>query len=148
MGMYVQSSGGRGRRRTRRAMAEINVTPMVDVMLVLLVIFMVTAPMLTAGYDVDLPDAKGDITNKAEKFAVVSVLADGSLRLTNETGQESIVTADTMVARLQDIQQRIPTVRIAVMGDEKVPYGTLMEIMGTLYQAGYPKVSLITDPNG
>lgn len=143
MGMSMQSGGrGHGGRRKRRPMADINVTPMVDVMLVLLVIFMVTAPLLTTGVDVDLPSAKTpQIRDPDNKAVTVSVAADGKIYI-----QETPVDMATLVARLQALLKSNPEARIYVRGDSQINYGTVMEVLGTLHSSGFTKAALITRP--
>ena len=118
MGMAVKKAG-RGRRH--RPMGEINVTPFVDVMLVLLIVFMVTAPLLTVGVEVDLPKTKAGQINADAAPLVVSIKADGSLHL-----QDTEVPADALVPRLQAISDANPLVRIFVRGDKAVAYGEVL----------------------
>lgn len=144
MSMSVPSGGGHGRggRRKRRAVSDINVTPMVDVMLVLLVIFMVTAPLLTTGVDVDLPNAKTpQVRDPDNKAVTVSVAADGKIYI-----QETAVDMQTLVVRLQAVTKANPDARIYVRGDGRINYGTVMEVLGTLHSAGFTKAALITRP--
>lgn len=143
MAMFVQS-GGRGRsgRQRRRPMSDINVTPMVDVMLVLLVIFMVTAPLLTTGVDVDLPKAKtSQIRDPDNKAVTVSVASDGTIYV-----QKTAVDKDTLISRMQAIAKANPEARIYVRGDTQIDYGTVMEVLGLLHSAGFDKAALITSP--
>jgi biopolymer transport protein TolR len=129
-----------GRRRTR-AMSEINVTPMVDVMLVLLIIFMVTAPLMTSGVEVDLPDAASTAIKGDDEPLAVSVNANGSIFV-----QDTEVTLETLAPRLAAVSERNPDVRIFVRGDKAVDYGRIMQVVGTINAAGYRKVALLTDP--
>ena len=125
-------------------MSDINVTPLVDVMLVLLIIFMVTAPLLTVGVPVDLPktDAK-PITDPGEPL-VVSVKGDGKIFL-----QETEITLDTLAPKLAAITQNKQDTRIFVRGDKNVDYGRIMEVMGNLSVSGFNKVALIAElPQG
>ena len=128
--------------RTRRSpVSEINVTPFVDVMLVLLVIFMVTAPLLTVGVEINLPKSKaGPIKGEDEPLAV-SVKADGSIFL-----QETLVDLTQLAPRIKAIVGVNPDVRIFVRGDASINYGRVMEVMGTINSAGYKKVALVTQP--
>ncbi|WP_411576852.1 protein TolR [Terasakiella sp. A23] len=120
-------------------MSEINVTPMVDVMLVLLVIFMVTAPLLTVGVEVDLPKTKaGEIRGDDEPLAV-SIDKEGKLFV-----QEQEVDLDGLAPLLREISKNNLDLRIFVRGDENIDYGTVMATMGALNQAGFTKVALIT----
>ncbi|MGC2854462.1 protein TolR [Novispirillum sp. DQ9] len=143
MGMFVQSGGGRGGRRSkRRPMSEINVTPLVDVMLVLLIIFMVTAPLLTTGVQVDLPAAKAPQLREQDiKALEVSVAADGTVYL-----QETAVTLDKLPAMLAAVKGANAESRIYVRGDSTIDYGRVMQVLSTLHEAGYHKAALITRP--
>ncbi|MDA8724127.1 ExbD/TolR family protein, partial [Alphaproteobacteria bacterium] len=122
MGAGVKRSTG-GRRH--RPMGEINVTPFVDVMLVLLIVFMVTAPLLTVGVEVDLPKTKAGAINADAAPLVVSIKADGSLYL-----QEAAVEAEVLIPRLKAISNANPDVRIFVRGDQAVTYGDVLGVMG------------------
>ena len=135
MGMAVKKAG-RGRRH--RPMGEINVTPFVDVMLVLLIVFMVTAPLLTVGVEVDLPKTKAGQINADAAPLVVSIKADGSLHL-----QETEVPADALVPRLEAISDANPLVRIFVRGDKAVAYGEVLGVMGRIQAAGFERVALV-----
>jgi biopolymer transport protein TolR len=140
MGVQL-SGGGRGRGRGRaRPMSDINVTPLVDVMLVLLIIFMVTAPLLTVGVPVDLPktDAK-PITGQDEPL-VISVNNAGKVFL-----QETEIDLGALVPRLQAITNNKPDTRIFVRGDKTVAYGRIVEVMGTVSSAGFNHVALIAE---
>ena len=143
MAMNVASSSGGGGRRGRGrkpVMAEINVTPMVDVMLVLLVIFMVAAPLLTVGVPVDLPQTKAPAITEQKEPLVITVNAQGKLFL-----QNSPVGDDELVPRLQAITKNNPQADIYVRGDRAISYGRVMEVMGMVSAAGFSKVSLITE---
>lgn len=121
-------------------MNEINVTPFVDVMLVLLVIFMVTAPLLTVGVDLDLPKTKaGPIKGDDEPLAV-SVDAEGKIWL-----QETEMTVDSLAPRLIAITANNPGVRIFIRGDKAIDYGRVMQVMGLINEAGFTKVALVTE---
>lgn len=135
MGMAAKKAG-RGRRH--RPMGEINVTPFVDVMLVLLIVFMVTAPLLTVGVEVDLPKTKAGQINADAAPLVVSIKADGSLHL-----QDTEVPADALVPRLQAISDANPLVRIFVRGDKAVAYGEVLGVMGRIQAAGFERVALV-----
>ena len=135
MGMSVNRSRS-GRRH--RPMGEINVTPFVDVMLVLLIVFMVTAPLLTVGVEVDLPKTKANAVNADAAPLVVSIKADGSLFL-----QETAVEADQLVPQLQAISDANPLVRIFVRGDTAVAYGEVIGVMGRIQSAGFERVALV-----
>ena len=135
----MPARGPRG-RRVYRPMAEINVTPFVDVMLVLLVIFMITAPLLTAGVDVDLPKTEAAQTKGQDEPLVISINAAGKIYL-----QETEIEADALVPRLQAIAANKPDQRIFIRGDRGLNYGRIMEIMGTISVAGFTKVALIAE---
>ena len=135
MGAGVKRSTG-GRRH--RPMGEINVTPFVDVMLVLLIVFMVTAPLLTVGVEVDLPKTKAGAINADAAPLVVSIKADGSLYL-----QEAAVDAEVLIPRLKAISNANPDVRIFVRGDQAVTYGDVLRVMGRIQAAGFEKVALV-----
>jgi biopolymer transport protein TolR len=123
-----------------RPMAEINVTPMVDVMLVLLVIFMITAPLLTAGIPVNLPQTKADALSEPTEPLVVTVNGEGKIYL-----QETEVPLESLVARLQAITQNKPDTKIYVRGDKAINYGRVMEVMGLVKSAGFAQVALIVE---
>ena len=135
MGAGVKRSTG-GRRH--RPMGEINVTPFVDVMLVLLIVFMVTAPLLTVGVEVDLPKTKAGAINADAAPLVVSIKADGSLYL-----QEAEIDGEVLIPRLKAISNANPDVRIFVRGDQAVTYGDVLGVMGRIQAAGFEKVALV-----
>ena len=120
-------------------MSEINVTPMVDVMLVLLIIFMVTAPLLTVGVQVDLPKTKSSIIRGDDEPIAITITAEGQVYL-----QETEIELSGLLSRLNAITSNNPDVRIFVRGDSSVNYGRIMEVMGTINAAGYGKVALVT----
>lgn len=128
------------RRRSTGFNSTINVTPLVDVMLVLLIIFMVTAPMLTVGVPVDLPKTHAAQMNDSEEPLVVSLDAKGDTYI-----QEALVPMSAMVDRLKAITNNNPEAKIYVRGDRKISYGKVMEIMGAISAAGFHKVSLIAE---
>lgn len=141
MAMMSQGSSGGGRfsRQRRRPMSEINVTPFVDVMLVLLIIFMVTAPLLTVGVEVNLPETKaGAIAGDDEPLAI-SINDRGEIYL-----QDTQVALETLVPRLRAITGANLDLRIFVRGDAAINYGRVMEVMGTINRAGYRRVAMIT----
>jgi biopolymer transport protein TolR len=138
-------AGAFGKRRHRRSpvMAEINVTPMVDVMLVLLIIFMVSAPLLTVGVPIDLPQTQATSLDQADKEPLaISVNTNGQIFL-----QNSEVPLEELVPKLQAIAQARGghDERIYVRGDKTVDYGTVMKVMGRLSAAGFRKVALVTE---
>jgi biopolymer transport protein TolR len=138
------SSGGgvRGRhgRTSYRPMSDINVTPMVDVMLVLLIIFMVTAPLLTVGIPVDLPKTDAEPMTADIEPLVISVNDEGKIFL-----QETEIAADILVPRLQAITANKLDTRIFVRGDRSIAYGTVIEVMGLIHAAGFTQVALIVE---
>ena len=142
-GALMSAGRTRGARQRPRQMSEINVTPFVDVMLVLLVIFMVTAPLLTAAVDVDLPQTRAAQATGQDEPLVVSINAQGDLYL-----QETKFDIDQLLARLKAISQNKPDQRIFVRGDKSLPYGKVMEIMGDLSAAGFSKVALVSENPG
>jgi len=141
MGAAIGPRGG-GRVR-RRPMSDINVTPMVDVMLVLLIIFMVTAPLLTAGVQVDLPKTDAHPIKGDDQPISVSVDAKGQIWI-----QETAISLDALVPKLQAIIGQKPDTRIFIRGDKGIEYGKVMEVMGTLGAAGFTKVALVTEVKG
>ena len=141
--MAAQLNGGTasgGGRQTYRPMAEINVTPFVDVMLVLLVVFMVTAPLLTVGVKVDLPRTDSPVIQGQDEPLAVSVDASGQIFV-----QDTAVEITELAPRLVAITANKPDTRIFVRGDKAIDYGRVMEVMGTLNVAGFTKVALITE---
>ncbi len=135
MGAGVKRSGS-GRRH--RPMGEINVTPFVDVMLVLLIVFMVTAPLLTVGVEVDLPKTQAGQINANAAPLVVSIKDDGTLYL-----QETEMPPDQLIPRLRAISNANPDVRIFVRGDAAVTYGDVLGVMGRIQAAGFERVALV-----
>ena len=139
MGMQVPA-GGRGRHTRRSQMADINVTPLVDVMLVLLIVFMVTAPLLTTGVPIDLPKTSAQQIQGTDEPLEVSIDAQGRIYL-----QKTEVQLPELVARLSAISKGAADRRIFVKGDKQIGYGRVMEVMGTINAAGFTKVALITE---
>jgi biopolymer transport protein TolR len=144
MGMNIagSSGGGRGRSRRKPVMAEINVTPMVDVMLVLLIIFMVSAPLLTVGVPLDLPQTQAKSLDQNQKPLTLSVNLKGEVFL-NDTA----IGLDDLVPKLKAITDARSGMdeRIFVRGDKHVDYGTVMRVMGLLSAAGFRHVALVTE---
>jgi biopolymer transport protein TolR len=136
--------GGARRRRghKRGVMAEINVTPMVDVMLVLLIIFMVSAPLLTVGVPIDLPQSQAKSLDQDKEPLAVSVNAKGQVYL-----QNSEIQVDELVPKLEAVAQARggTEARIYVRGDKNVDYGTMMRVMGRVSGAGFHRVALVTE---
>jgi biopolymer transport protein TolR len=138
-GPFFAGRNGNGAGRYK-PMSEINVTPMVDVMLVLLIIFMVAAPLLTVGVPIDLPQTKAPTITEQKEPLVISLNAAGHLFLQNSEVQD-----DELVPRLQAITKANADADIYVRGDRAINYGRVMEVMGMVGAAGFTKVSLITE---
>ncbi len=131
----------------RRPMAEINVVPYIDVMLVLLVIFMITAPLLTQGVDVELPQADAEpLKQQNEEPVVVTVDSKGDFYIDVGEGRDRPVSADDLVQRVSSVLKYKPKTPIMVRGDAGVAYGRVVEAMVLLQSAGTPSVGLITEP--
>src|SRR5437870_8153826 len=142
MNMAGSSSGGGRRGRRRPVMAEINVTPMVDVMLVLLIIFMVSAPLLTVGVPLDLPQTQAKSLDQDKEPLTISVNLQGQVFLQNtEIGVEELVPKLKAITEARGGLDE----RIFVRGDRKVDYGTVMRVMGRLSSAGFHRVALVTE---
>jgi biopolymer transport protein TolR len=124
-----------------RPIAEINITPMVDVMLVLLIIFMVTAPLLVAGVPVELPNTSAARISQPKKPMIVSLAADGSLFV-----REEQVTRETLVPKLQALRAAEGDLVVYVRADKKSAYGEVMDILGRVGESGYGRVSLLSQP--
>src|SRR5437868_1198165 len=133
---------GRRRHRRRPVMAEINVTPMVDVMLVLLIIFMVSAPLLTVGVPIDLPQTQAKSLDQDKEPLAISVNVKGQVFL-----QETEIGVDELVPKLKAITEARGGAdeRIYVRGDRQVDYGAVMKVMGRLSAAGFRRVALVTE---
>ena len=145
--MAISTSNGswasrrqRQRHGAYKPMSEINVTPLVDVMLVLLVIFMVTAPLLTVGIPVNLPQTKAEPLSNPDEPLVVTVNAKGEIYL-----QETSIADDALVPRLQAITANKPDTKIFVRGDKAIDYGRVMQVMGMIKSAGFTQVALVVD---
>jgi biopolymer transport protein TolR len=137
------SSGGPKRGRRRAVMSEINVTPFVDVMLVLLIVFMVSAPLLTVGVPLDLPQSQAKSLDQDREPLTVSVNVKGQVFL-----QNSEIKIEELVPKLKaitDVRGGGFDERVYVRGDKKVDYGTMMRVMGRLSAAGYHRVALVTE---
>lgn len=133
-------------RKRRRPMAEINVVPYIDVMLVLLVIFMITAPLLTQGVKVELPQADAEpLPAEADNPVVVSVNAAGDFFIDIGEGKNEPVDADTLVTRVAALLKYKPRTPIMVRGDRNVDYGRVVEVMVLIQAGGAPNVGLITE---
>lgn len=144
-GTINKHSAGRGRRRSRsQPMSEINVTPFVDVMLVLLIIFMVAAPLLTVGVPVELPkSAAGALPTETEEPLTVTVTADGQVQI-----QTTGVERGQLVTRLRGIAAERASDRVFLRADGSVPYSAVMEVMGALNAGGFSNIGLVTDIGG
>ena len=136
----------RGRHK-HRPMAEINVVPYIDVMLVLLIIFMVTAPLLMQGVKVDLPEANSDpVENQDAEPLIVSIRHNGELFLNLGVDQEQVLSLATVKQRVSVVMRRNPNKPVMVWGDRNVPYGEVVLLMTALQEAGAPSVGLVTEP--
>ena len=139
MGASIQGRENGGRKR-RKLMNEINVTPMVDVMLVLLIIFMITSPMLVAGIEVNLPKTESAPISGSFKPLVISIDKNEELYLF-----ETIISKDTLIDKLKEITKENKDTRIFVKGDKSISYGIIVETMSRIQSAGFTKVALISD---
>ena len=133
---------GKG-RRGRRAISDINITPMVDVMLVLLIVFMVAAPLMTTGVPVDLPKTSAQAMPLKTKPITVTVEPDGALSIDGEP-----TSLEMLVASVEALATEGTDERLYVRGDTTTAYGAIMEVMGQLSAAGYGRIGLVTDPRG
>ena len=145
MGMSIGQTGGRGGRGHRRRgrhhgmMSEINVTPFVDVMLVLLIIFMVAAPLMTVGVPIDLPETQAKALNSETQPITISINESGQIHI-----QETEIPLEEVVAKLGAIAKAGYEERIYVRGDKTADYGTVMRVMARIQAAGYNKIGLVT----
>jgi biopolymer transport protein TolR len=147
MAMSVGGNGGGGGRRGSRRrghgrggpISEINVTPMVDVMLVLLIIFMVAAPMMTSGVPIDLPQTQAGALNAQTQPITISVKGTGDVFI-----QETQIPAEEIAAKLQAIATTGYNERIFVRGDATAPYGVIADVMSRIQEAGYKNIGLVT----
>ena len=146
MGMAVGGSGASGGRRGRRRarsgpMSEMNMTPFIDVMLVLLIIFMVAAPMMTVGVPVDLPETRAKAMEGQTQPITVSIDGQGRIFI-----QDAEFKIDDLVPKLQAIAKNGVDERILVRGDRTTDYGSILKVMGRLNDAGYKKIGLVSLP--
>ena len=137
--MINLNNSGQTKRRKYSQMSEINVTPFVDVMLVLLIVFMVTAPLLTVGIPVDLPKVKASALTDQKDPIEITVNLEGEVYI-----GESLVEVENLIPRINAITERNTEARIYIRGDRVVAYGRVLEIMSIINSAGYIKVALIT----
>ncbi len=149
MGAAVQASGEDGKRRGRRrgkyrAMGEINVTPFVDVMLVLLIIFMVSAPLLTVGVPVNLPETAAEaLPVENEEPLTVTVTAEGAIMI-----QTTETPPDELIAKLTAIASERSSDKLFLRADGSIPYERVMQVMGALNAGGFSNIGLVTDSGG
>jgi biopolymer transport protein TolR len=148
MGASGVEMGRRGKRRMRRAnskpMSEINVTPFVDVMLVLLIIFMVAAPLLTVGVPIELPKTAAiPLPSEQEQPLTLAIAADGRLTL-----QSTLIDRKDLIPRLRAIAAERKNNKIFLRADTAIPYGSVMEVMGALNAGGFRNIGLVTDAGG
>ena len=134
------------RNKKHRPMAEINVVPYIDVMLVLLIIFMVTAPMLMQGVKVELPEANtAPVENQDSEPLIVSINSDGQLFLNLGDGKDQVLSLATIKQRVSVVMRRNPKKPVLVWGDKAVAYGNVVTLMAALQEAGAPSVGLVTE---
>ena len=138
-------SDRRHRRGRKKAMAEINVVPYIDVMLVLLIIFMITAPLLQLGVEIDLPEANAAPLEEATDPVVVNVMKNGDFYLTID-GESELIDGQTLTTKIAAFVRRNPNVPVLIGGDRDVTYGRVYEAMVVLQEAGVPKVGLMSAP--
>ncbi len=134
------------RRKRRKLKADINVVPYIDVMLVLLIIFMVTAPLLNLGVDIELPQSNAKPVEQMKDPVVIVVDAQGNYFLTLEGVPKESISADNLVAKVSAFVRNNPQVPVLVAGDQQVGYGAVYQVMVLLQQAGVAKVGLMSQP--
>ena len=135
------------RRNKRRPMAEINVVPYIDVMLVLLVIFMITAPMLTQGVDVELPNANAAPIQDTENDVMIASIDSKGQYYLDFGGKQESISLSQIQDRVRKVLNQNPKMSVLVRGDKNVPYGDVIGLMVTLQGAGVPNVGLVTEPD-
>ena len=143
MGMSANVSTGDGEEGGYRPMAEINITPMVDVMLVLLIIFMVAAPLMVTGVPIELPKTTAAKLGQSKKPMVVTLTADGQLQIRND-----FVSRESLVDKLREIRAAEGDAVVYVRADKKNPYGDVMDLLGQVGQSGFARVSLLSQQPG
>jgi biopolymer transport protein TolR len=142
MGATLQKSHhGRKRRRIAPVIAEINMTPFIDVMLVLLIVFMVTAPLINVGVPVNLPKTSAPAINQADEPLTVTIDKDGKIFV-----QEAQIEEEALSAKLDLVSKQNKETKIYIKGDKTRSYGDIMHVMGLIYSAGFTKVMLMGDP--
>jgi len=148
--MMPAPGGGGGRKRRRRGaaslrpMAEINVTPMVDVMLVLLIVFMVAAPLMTVGVPIQLPETQAEpLPTSEEEPLSITLTKDGQVSI-----QKTLIDRDELIPKLSAIMAQRSDKQIYLRADEGISYGDVMQVMGALNRAGFTKIGLVTDQGG
>ncbi len=129
----------------RKQMSEINVVPYIDVMLVLLIIFMITAPLLQLGVEIELPEADAKPMEQSEEPVVVNVMANGDMYLSLD-GRAELIDEQTLVTKVSAFVRANPEIQVLVGGDRGVPYGRVFEAMVALQKAGVPQIGLMSDP--
>ncbi|KKB84989.1 biopolymer transporter ExbD [Devosia limi DSM 17137] len=142
MGVSIGTSKGRGKGRRRGGpISEINVTPLVDVMLVLLIVFMVAAPMMTMGVPIDLPKTSAPPMTLERKPITVTVAPDGTISV-----EKAVVTLEGLLPVIASLAGEGAEERLYVRGDATAAYGNIMKVLGSLSAAGYSRIGLITEP--
>ncbi len=129
----------------RKQMSEINVVPYIDVMLVLLIIFMITAPLLQLGVEIDLPEADAAPMEQTDEPVVVNVMANGDVYLSLD-GQAELIDLQTLGTKVAAFVRQNPDIQVLIGGDQTVAYGRVFDAMVALQKAGVPKVGLMSDP--
>jgi biopolymer transport protein ExbD len=141
MGVAGGPGGGDDDDVAYKPVAEINITPMVDVMLVLLIIFMVAAPLMVAGVPIELPNTSAAKVSQTKKPMVVTLTAEGDLYIRDEQ-----VPRNSLVSRLQAVRAAEGDMVVYVRADKRSPYGEVMDVLGRVGEGGYPRVSLLSQP--
>ncbi len=132
----------RARREKKYLMNEINVTPFVDVMLVLLIIFMITAPLLTTGVKVNLPKSNANQLSEKKEPITITINRNGEIFLQNKP-----VKSKKLIIKLSELKKQDKNLKIYIRGDREINYGKIMKLMGEINQAGFKKVALVTEIN-
>ncbi len=132
-------------RKHRQQMSQINVVPYIDVMLVLLIIFMITAPLLQLGVEIDLPEADAAPMEQGDDPVVVNVMANGDFILSLD-GQTELIDEQSLIQQLQVMVSQNPQIQVLIGGDQEVNYGRVYEAMVAVQQAGVSKIGLMSDP--